>query len=142
MVLDREEFDGVIDGRPVKVIVKAKENASREKLWFAKPKGHDLPTPDFRENDGILSIHMDSPCGEFYRVMEEPVFIASGSLPAGRSFFQAKGLDTVVLPMTQEADGFVVLTTASGSQITMPVEGWCLMAAGKWGAWRRKPEGH
>jgi len=133
-----EKIDGIIDGSRVKVIFDEKN--TKRKQWFAKPKEFDIDTLHFEEYHGVLSVHQDSADGLNCRAMS-PRTICSGSYVAGRTFCEKKdqGLELAVLPMQPTADGFAIDNTASGSYVSLPSDGWCLMAFGIWGSWQPKP---
>jgi hypothetical protein len=130
------KFNGKIDGKPVKVIVKDK---GYKMMWFAKPKGFDVDTPHFEQKvGGTLEVHMDSADGNSFRVMNVNA-IYSGSFYAGSTFASNKGMDIVVLPMNPTANGFAIDTRGSGSYIQIPTDNeWCLMAFGTFSPWKQK----
>jgi hypothetical protein len=134
--MSKEEFDGQIDGKKVKTIVKT--NDKGETMYFAKPKNMDTVTPDFRKYGGTMSVHQDSPDGNFYRLMENIAFIGSTFYPQALTFAQSQGMDLAVLPMKKTANGYVIDTSASGATIQLPAPDWCLVAIGKWGEWKPK----
>jgi hypothetical protein len=133
-----EKFDGKIDGKQVKVIVKDK---GFTKMYFAKPKNFDTETPHFEVKvDGALSVHIDSPDGKSFRVMGTNS-IYGGSFYSGSTFASNKGMDIAVLPMNPTANGFVINTSENGSYIKLQSEKeWCLMAFGTFGPWQPKPK--
>ena len=133
-----QKFNGEIDGRLVKVIVKDK---GYKKMWFAKPKNFDIETPHFEQQvDGTLEVHQDSADGKSFRVMKVDN-IQSGSFSSGSTFASNEGLDLVVLPMNKTADGFAIDTSQSGSSITIPSENeWYLMGFGSFGPWQQKTQ--
>jgi hypothetical protein len=130
------KFNGKIDGKPVKVIVKDK---GYKMMWFAKPKDFDVDTPHFeQEVGGTLEVHMDSADGKSFRIMDVNA-IYSGSFYAGSTFASNQGMDMVVLPMNPTANGFAINTSESGSSIQIPTDNeWCLMALGTLSPWIRK----
>lgn len=134
--MSAKKFNGKINGKPVKVIVVDK---GYKKMWFAKPKNLDVNTPHFIQDiGGTLEVHEDSANGESFRVMSVDS-ILSGSFQSGSTFASNQGKDMVILPMSQEADGFAIRTSYSGSSISLPSESqWCLMGIGSFGTWQRK----
>jgi len=134
--MSTEKFNGKIDGKPVKMIVM---DRGYKKQWFAKPKNHDVDTPHFVEIGGTLEVHEDSANGKSYRVMSVDT-IVSGSFQSGSTFASNHGKNMVILPMSQEANGFAIDTSYSGSSISLPSGSlWCLMGVGSFGAWQPKP---
>jgi hypothetical protein len=131
-----EKFDGKIDGKPVKVIVK--ENGYKRQ-WFAKPKSFDIATPHFEQKvNGTLEVHLDSPDGKSFRIMNIKA-IYSGSFYSGSTFADSKGMDIAVLPMNPTANGFAINTSESGSYVRIPqAKEWCLMALGSFSPWQAK----
>ena len=130
------KFDGKIDGKAVKVIVKDK---GYKIMWFAKPKVFDTDTPHFEQKiGGTLELHIDSADGTSFRVMKIND-IYSGSFYSGSTFAHNKEMDMAVLPMTSAATGFAIDVTTSGSNVNIP-DGtvWCLMAFGTLGSWQPK----
>ena len=129
-------FDGKIDGKPVKVIIK---NKGYRNEWFAKPKNFDVDTPHFLKNvGGTLEVHQDSADGNSYRVLAVND-IYSGSISSGSTFASNKDMDMVVLPMNKSADGFAIDTRYSGSLIeVLNEEEWILMGLGNFGPWLPK----
>ncbi len=134
--MPQEKFDGEIDGKPVKVIVK---DSGYKKQWFAKPKNFDVATPHFEQKiNGTLEVHLDSPDDKSFRVMTVNA-IYSGSFYFGDTFADSKGMDVAVLPMNSTANGFAINTSESGSFVKIPQpKEWCLMAFGTFGAWLPK----
>jgi hypothetical protein len=134
------EFDGEINGKRVKVIVRDKGS----KTWyFAKPKDFDVNTPHFEVTvDGKLDVHEDSADGNSFRTMIVNG-IYSGSFYAGSTFASNKGMDIAVLPMNKTADGFAINTSKNGADVNIPFGNeWCLMALGTYSPWQPKPERH
>jgi hypothetical protein len=126
------EIDATIDGARIKVILKPNKGQ-----WFAKPKDQDISTPHFYDDGQGLEVHQDSPDGTCYRVMYAES-ICSGSYPSGKSWVSNKGMDLAVLPMQEQADGFSISTTPSGSSLWLPADSYCLMAVGRWSEWMLK----
>ncbi len=130
----KEEFDGNIDGKNVKTIVKLTD---RVKQWFAKPKNKDTPTPHFEERNGVLSVHQDSADNTQYRTMRSPLF-GSIALPSGQNFLPSKN-DIAVIPMTADNDGYRINYSVSGASVSLSASGaTVLIAKGIWGEWRSK----
>jgi hypothetical protein len=131
-----EKFNGEIDGKPVKVIVR--ENGYKRE-WFAKPKDFDIATPHFEQKvNGTLEVHLDSPDGQSFRVMTVNA-IYSGSFYSGSTFANSNGMDMAVLPMNPTANGFAINTSESGSSVKIPRGNeWCLMAFGSFSPWQAK----
>ncbi|MGA8905218.1 MAG: hypothetical protein WB661_09450 [Candidatus Bathyarchaeia archaeon] len=134
--MPKKVINGMINGVNVKVIFTSDQ-------WFAKPNNHltngrCLNCPHFQDYDGILEVHEDSMDGLQYRAMIHPDTIASGSYSSGNTWVSNRGKDLAVLPMGTSANGFRLETTASGSNLTLSNESWCLMAMGKWGDWKPK----
>lgn len=136
VTVSKFEFDGKINGKPVKVIVKDK---GYKKMWFAKPKNFDINTPHFeQEINGTLEVHFDSPDGQSFSVMTANA-VYSGSFYSGSTFAKNQGMDMAVLPMNPTANGFAIDTTLSGSYIKLSSDKeWCLMAFGTRGPWQPK----
>lgn len=135
MTLPAKTIDGTINGHAVKVIFKIDQ-------WFAKPNNHltsgnCVNCPHFHEYRGNLEVHEDSADQDQFRKMY-PEYIASGSYTSGSHWVSNHGKDLVVLPMETSADGFRIDTTATGSNLNLSGDSWCLMAIGKWGAWEQK----
>lgn len=128
------EIDATIDGARIKVILRSSKGQ-----WFAKSKDQDISTPHFYDINGVLEVHQDSPDNLYYRVMY-PDSICSGSYVAGKSWVENNGRDLAVLPMEEQANGFILSTTPSGSSLLLPHDSYCLMAVGRWGAWLPKNE--
>jgi len=100
--MSKKKFNGEISGRPVKVIV---EDKGWTVHYFAKPKKFDVNTPHFEVRvGGKLIVHQDSADGNSFRTMAVNE-IYSGSLYAGSTFAQNKGMDIAVLPMEPVANG-------------------------------------
>jgi hypothetical protein len=136
--MSESEFNGKIDGKPVKVIVRDK---GWKIMYFAKPIAYDVDTPHFEQKvNGTLELHEDSADGKSFRVMSVDS-IHSGSFYSGSTFAQNKGMDIAVLPMTPQATGFAINTSESGSYVSIPSGSvWCLMAMGSYGPWQAKPK--
>lgn len=133
-----EKFDAKIDGKSVKVIVKLKKGYKKQ--VFAKPKKSDVDTPHFVKTHNIWEVHQDSANGEYYRVMQ-PQVIASGAFHTMENYVRNSGLDLVVLPTQETANGVLINTDSSGVWVTMPF--WVgnqtyFWALGKWDEWKRK----
>ncbi len=134
-----KKIDGMINGVNVKVIFTSDQ-------WFAKPNNHLLPLtdgrcincPHFQNYYGALEVHEDSADNTQIRAMK-PEAIASGSYTSGNTWVSNHGKDLAVLPMETRANGFRLDTTASGSNLTLSDDSWCMMAIGKWGEWKPKP---
>jgi hypothetical protein len=131
-----KRFDGKIDGKDVKVIVRTRETKT---IFFAKPKEFDVNTPHFEVSvEGDMTLHEDSADGNSFRVMDV-ASIYSGSLRIGNTFAMNKGMDMAVLPMNETANGFAINVTDAGANVQIPFgDEWCLMAYGKWGDWQLK----
>jgi len=115
--MSTEKYNGDINGKPVKVIVKDK---GYKKMWFAKPKNFDVETPHFEQKvDGTLEAHLDSADDNSFRVMSISS-IYSGSFYSGSTFANNKGMNMMVLPMNPTANGFAIDTSLSGSYIQIP----------------------
>ena len=83
-------------------------------------------------------MHEDSGDGKSFRVMSVDN-ILSGSFQSGSTFASSHGKDMVILPMSQEANGFAINTSYSGSSISLPSGSlWCLMGVGSFGTWQPK----
>jgi len=132
--MSKQSFDGDIGRKPVKTVVKIKEDG--EKMWFSKPKEKNVNTVDFRENRQILSVHEDSADNKMYREMY-PVMIGSMYFPQGKVHVPNQH-DVALLPMTSDSNGYTVETSGSETLITLPKDGWVLVALGSWGAWKYK----
>lgn len=131
----KEEFDGDIDGKEVKTIVKLTD---RVKQWFAKPKNKDIPTPHFDERNGVLRVHQDSADDTQWRVMQKQSFIGSITLPSGQNFLPFEG-DIAVVPMTIDNRGYKINYSASGALVSLSASGSLLLIAkGIWGEWEPK----
>jgi len=76
------EFNGEIDGKQVKVIVKTKKE---KKQYFAKPKKFNVNTPHFIEKHNVLEVHADFADGNYFRVMQ-PSLIGRGTYNSGKNF--------------------------------------------------------
>ncbi len=130
--MEVKEFDGDIDSRKVKTIMKLTD---RVKQWFAKPKNKDTPTPHFEERNGVLSVHQDSADNTRYRVMLNPSFIGSIALPSGQNFLSSEN-GIAVLPMTIDNNTYVINNSISGAYLYLPFSGaTVLVAKGVWGDW-------
>jgi hypothetical protein len=67
-------------------------------------------------------------------------YVYSGSLETGSTFASNHGMDMVILPMSEEANGFAINTSYSGSSISIPSGSvWCLIGVGTFGTWQTKP---
>mgnify|MGYP001568014039 CR=1 FL=1 len=130
-----ERFDGFIDNREVKVIIRV--NSNGEKMISAKAKNNDIDTPDFREYQNVLTVHQDSSGAIQYRVMDTPM-IGSMYLPAGLTFLNSSGAVTLVLPMTKDNENFQISTSPSGANIVLNNAGYVLVAFGTFGEWEYK----
>ncbi len=131
----KEEFDGYMDGKKVKTIVKITD---RIKQWFAKPKSKDTPTPHFEERNGVLSVHQDSADNTQYRAMISFSFIGSIPLPSGQNILFTEN-EIAVLPITTDNDGFKIIHFISGASIFLSASGaYVLVAKGIWDEWRLK----
>lgn len=131
----KEEFDGNIDGKEVKTIVKL---TNIVKQWFVKPKNKDIPTPHFQERQGVLSVHQDSADNTRYRTMQNTSFIGGVSLPSGANFLPWDQ-DIAVLPITIDNKGYVINYSISGAYVFLPYSGAnVLVAKGIWDEWRPK----
>ena len=64
-------------------------------------------------------VHEDSADGNSFRVMSVDG-IHSGSFQTGSAFASNHDKDMVILPMTEEANGFAIDTSYSGSSISLP----------------------
>jgi hypothetical protein len=131
-----KKFNGKINNKPVKVIVK---NKGYKKEWFAKPKDFNINTPHFEQKiSGTLEVHEDSADGKSFRVMTVNN-VYSGSFYSGSTFVANKGMDIAVLPMIETANGFAINTSSSGCLVMIPSGNeWCLMAFGIYGPWQPK----
>lgn len=132
------KFNAKINGKPIKVIVKLKKGY--KKHVFAKPKKSDVDTPHFIRNHNIWRVHQDSANGEFYRIML-PQVIASGTFHAMENYVRNSGVDLVILPTQETADGFLINTDIRGVWATFPSgvgEQKYFWALGKWDEWKRK----
>ena len=135
--MSKKKFNGEINGKPVKMIVSEKEGFKKQ--WFAKPKNDDVDTPHFVEYHGTLQVHEDSANGESFRAMDVNL-VYSGSFETGSTFASNHGMDMVILPMSEEANGFAINTSYSGSAISVTSNKvWCLIGIGTFGAWLPKP---
>jgi len=134
----KKEFNGKINEKHVKVIVRAKETKT---MYFAKPKELDVNTPHFEVSvvDDKITLHEDSADGNSFRVMDVSE-IYSGSFRVGTTFAVSRGMDMAALPMNETANGFAINVSHAGAYIQIPHgDEWCLMAYGKWGVWQTKP---
>lgn len=131
----KEEFNGFINGKEVRIIIKAKLN--EEKMYFAKPKNNDIDTPDFREYQNALTVHQDSSGALQYRVMNTSM-IGSMYLPAGLTFLNSSGAITLALPMTKDNENCQISTSPSGANIILKNAGYVLVAFGTFGEWKYK----
>jgi hypothetical protein len=133
-----KKFDGMIDGKPVKVIVVDK---GYTKMWFAKPKKFNVNTPHFEQRvNGTLEVHADSADGKSFSVMNVDS-IYSGSFHSGSTFAENNGKNIPLLPMSQEANGFAIDVRGSGSYLELPSGSvWCLMTLGSFGPWQEKKQ--
>lgn len=76
--------------------------------------------------------------GNSFRVMSVN-YIHSGSFQTGSTFASNLGMDMAILPMTEEADGFAINTSHSGSSISIPSGSvWCIIGVGIFGEWQPK----
>ena len=133
----KEEFDGDIDGKEVKTIVKL---TGRVKQWFAKPKNKDIPTPHFDERNGVLRVHQDSADNTQCRVMQKQSFIGSIALPSGQNFLPSEE-GIAVIPMTIDNDRYRINYSASGALVSLSASGaLVLIAEGVWGEWNLKTQ--
>ena len=134
--MTKTKFNGKIDGKPVKVIV---VNRDYKRMWFAKPKNFNVDTPHFEQKvNGTLEAHQDSADGKSFRVMNINA-LYSGSFNSGSTFAANKGMDMMVLPMTETANGFAINTSLAGSEVRIPSgEEWCLMTFGTFTPWAPK----
>lgn len=131
----KKEFDGNMDGKKVKTIVKIKEKI---KKWFAKPKNKNIPTPHFEERQGVLTVHQDSADGTQYRPMQDISFIGSVPLPSGANFLPWEH-DIAVVPMTISNNEYVINHSIGGAYVSLPFSGAnVLIAKGIWGEWDSK----
>ena len=131
----KEEFDGIINGKNVKTIIK--ENKEGKRAWLAKSKQHDEPTPHFSERDSNLSVHEDSPDNSQFRVMSPLLSLGSVFFPKGETFICGIA-DAIVLPMAKENTNYKINTSLSGLSISLSQEGWVLFGVGNWSNWENK----
>ncbi len=124
----KQEFDGKIDNKEVKNIVRTNEKG--EIMYCAKPINKDVMTPDFREFQGSLIFHQDLADDKFYQKMIDTRLIGSVEVQSGQTFFSSCGYDVMLLPKTEVSDGYVINTSASGVLIKAPVSDWWLMVFG------------
>ena len=131
----KEEFNGIIDGREVKTIVKVKDKI---KQWFAKSKDRNVSTPHFEERNNNLNVHQDSADNTQYRTMQNTSFIGSITLPSGLTFIPFNG-DIAVLPMTIDNNNYRINHSTSGAEVILSASGSAvLVAKGEWGNWNPK----
>ncbi len=134
--MPKSEFNGKIDGKHVKTIVKYVDG--REPEVFAKPKNSDVNTPHFYNFEGNIEIHQDSADNRFFRKMDL-VKVASGSLSSGITFVANEGLDLAMLPVKESADGFSLDTNGSGCVVSFPHGSeHVVMGYGNWTNWTLK----
>jgi len=93
--------------------------------------------PHFYDYHGVLEVHEDSADELQYRAMN-PEMVCSGSYSSGSTWVQNNGKDLALLPMEPSANGFTLDTTASGSNIALSADAYCLMAIGRFGDWKPK----
>lgn len=139
--ISTKKFNGKLDGKSVKVIVIDK---GYRKQWFAKPKESDIETPHFVQRvDETLEVHQDSADGKSFRVMNVDS-VVSGSFQSGNTFAANSGMDMLVLPMNEGANGFAIDTSQNGALITYPTDEkeWCLIGVGTFGTWQPKKLPH
>lgn len=139
------KFNGIIDGKKVKIIVKLKKG--HKKQVFAKPnlkkekkEEFNVDTVHFVKYHNVWSIHQDYSDEEFYREMQ-PQIIASGTFHAIKNYVRNSGLDIALLPTQETANGFTIDTNPSGVWVTFPsgvADQQYFWGLGKWSEWKKK----
>jgi hypothetical protein len=132
----KEEFDGIQNGKKIKLIFKSKE-VEGLKQWMAKPNQEKINTQHFVQKFDLISVHEDSLDGR-KRDMQSFEMAGSMFLPQGKRFVDSLGKDIAILPMGNNCNGFSIELSQSGASINMPIEGVVLLAIGSWGEWKKK----
>lgn len=131
---NKKEIDGVIDGKPVKVIIK---ETPHKKQVFAKPKNKDIELPHFETYEGTITVHQDSKDGMMYSVMNCHS-VAGTAVGSGTTFAQNNDMDFAFLPVEEQGNNFVLRSGSTATEIRLQKKSKGLIAYGKWRDWKEK----